>query len=99
MHKQFYVYILASYRNGTLYIGVTSNLPKRIWEHKNKVFKGFTSDYNVDKLVYYEFHETSESAIAREKQLKFWKRNWKKDLIENFNPQWSDLYEKIAAFA
>lgn len=97
MEKQFCVYILASQRNGTLYIGVTSDLLKRIWQHKNKVVEGFSNRYSVDKLVYYELHTTAESAITREKRLKVWKRNWKKDLIESFNPEWEDLYERIAA--
>ena len=96
MPKQFCVYILASDKNGTLYIGVTSNLTQRIWQHKNKVVDGFTKNYDVNKLVYYEVHETVESTLRREKRLKFWQRNWKKDLIESFNPQWKDLYNEIA---
>jgi putative endonuclease len=81
---------------GTLYIGVTSNLPKRVWEHRNHVVEGFTDRYNLDKLVYYEVHESAESAIKREKRLKFWLRQWKLEMIDKFNPDWNDLYESIA---
>jgi len=90
--KAYFVYILASQRNGTLYIGVTSNLQKRIWEHKNKIVKGFAEKYNVDKLIYYEQTENVMSALEREKQLKKWNRSWKIKLIEKKNPKWSDLY-------
>ena len=93
--KHYYVYILASRRNGTLYIGVTSDLIKRIWEHKEKVVEGFTKTYNVDKLVYYEQYRDPESAIKREKRLKKYKRQWKIDLIESENPRWKDLYEEL----
>jgi putative endonuclease len=96
VHKQPAVYILASKRNGTLYIGVTSDLAKRIWQHKNDVVDGFTKRYRVHALVWYELHETMESAIGREKALKNWKRAWKLELIENSNPGWQDLYETIA---
>ena len=95
MTKQPYVYILASKKNGTLYIGVTSNLIQRIWQHKNNEVEGFTKKYNVHTLVYYEQHETMESAITREKQMKKWKRDWKIQLIEKDNPQWEDLWLKI----
>jgi putative endonuclease len=94
--KQPAVYILASYKNGTLYIGVTSDLLKRIWQHKNDVLGGFTQSYNVHLLVYYEIHETMDSAIRREKQLKEWHREWKIRLIQLVNPNWRDLYEEIA---
>ena len=90
--NRYYVYILASKRNGTLYIGVTSNLIKRIYEHKNNSIEGFTKKYNIHNLVYYEITEDVNSAIAREKQLKIWKRNWKIELIEKNNPKWKDLY-------
>jgi putative endonuclease len=89
------VYILASERNGTLYIGVTSNLIKRIWEHKSDFVEGFTKQYQVHDLVWYEMSENIESAIIREKQLKEWKRQWKLDLIEKSNPYWNDLYPMI----
>jgi putative endonuclease len=92
--KQYYVYILASKRNGTLYIGVTSDLLKRIYEHKNNMVKGFTKKYHVHKLVYYEATESVESAIMREKQLKKWNRDWKIGLIEKTNPLWKDLYDE-----
>ena len=95
MSKNFCVYILASQRNGTLYIGVTSNLINRVWQHKNCVFDGFTKKYDVKQLVYYEQHHSAESAIYREKRLKEWKRKWKLQLIEKFNPNWDDLYESI----
>jgi putative endonuclease len=89
------VYILASKRNGTLYTGVTSNIVKRIWEHKNNQVEGFTKRYNVHHLVWYEIHDTMESAITREKRLKRWKRKWKLELIESKNPEWQDLYDTI----
>lgn len=93
--KTYYVYILASERNGTLYIGVTNDLLRRIYEHKKKIFTGFTSGYNVDKLVYYEFTNDVHTAIEREKQLKKWERKWKLDLIEEKNPRWNDLYYEL----
>ena len=93
--KKFFVYILCSKRNGTLYVGVTSDLIKRVYEHKNKLVDGFTKKYNVDNLVRYEIHETAETAITREKQIKKWKRDWKLQLIEENNPDWKDLYEII----
>ncbi len=93
--KQFHVYILASQRNGTLYTGVTSNLIQRTWQHKQKLVEGFTMKYGVNRLVYFEVHDTAESAIAREKQIKKWRRAWKLDLIEQRNPDWKDLYEVI----
>ncbi len=89
------VYILASQRNGTLYIGVTSDLGQRIWQHKNDVVDGFTKEYGVHMLVYYELHEDMENAIIREKRLKKWNRAWKLRLIEEMNPDWKDLYESI----
>lgn len=89
------VYILASQRNGTLYIGVTSDLVKRVWEHKNDLVEGFTKKYAVHLLVYYEMVENMESAIQRGKQLKKWNRDWKIDLIEKDNPEWRDLYETL----
>ena len=96
MERQPAVYILASQRNGTLYIGVTSNLPKRVWEHRNNVVEGFTRRYGVHSLVYFEIHETMYSAISREKQLKRWRRKFKLQLIESTNPTWRDLWEDIA---
>ena len=95
MAKQFYVYILASKRNGTLYTGVTSNLIQRVWQHKHDVIQGFTRKYNVKTLVYYEVHENAESALTREKKIKRWRRAWKLALIEDSNPEWRDLYEDI----
>jgi putative endonuclease len=96
MNEKIYcVYILASKRNGTLYIGVTSNLLKRVWEHKEKIVRGFTKKYNVDKLVYYEQTGNVIAAIEREKQLKKWRRKWKLELIEKENPRWEDLYYKL----
>jgi putative endonuclease len=97
MEKRFYVYILANKKYGTFYVGVTSDLIKRIWEHRNHVAEGFSDTYNLDKLVYYEVHETTESAIHKEKRLKFWRRQWKLELIDKFNLEWNDLYEAIAA--
>ena len=94
--KQPCVYILASQRNGTLYIGVTSNLMQRVWHHKNDLVEGFTKRYGVHTLVWYESHEMMESAIVREKAIKEWRRAWKLDLIEKGNPAWRDLYEELA---
>ena len=93
--KWYFVYILASKRNGTLYIGFTVNLLKRVWEHKNDKAKGFTKKYHVHFLVYYEQTQNVISAIEREKQLKKWNRSWKIRLIEKNNPQWEDLYDKL----
>jgi len=95
MSKQPAVYILASKRNGTLYTVVTSDIVKRIWEHKNNLVEGFTQRYTVHHLVWYELHASMASAITREKQLKKWKRIWKLELIEKDNPYWIDLYEAI----
>ena len=93
--KQPCVYILASCRNGTLYTGVTSNLMKRVWEHKNHLVRGFTQKYKIDQLVWYEMHSTMISAISREKAIKEWRRTWKLALIEKFNPTWKDLYDYL----
>jgi putative endonuclease len=93
--KEFYVYILCSKRNGTLYTGVTSNLIKRVYQHKKDLVEGFTRRYKVHRLVWYETHESWESAIKREKQIKKWKRAWKLIIIEKGNPSWDDLYEAI----
>jgi len=95
MSKQAAVYILASQRNGTLYIGVTSNLIKRVWEHKHDLVDGFTKEYQVHLLVYYELHSEMPAAIQREKQLEKWNRAWKIRLIEEVNPQWVDFWEGI----
>ncbi len=95
MPKHPCVYILASRRNGTLYVGVTSDLVKRVWEHKSDAVKGFTERYRVHTLVWFEQHESMESAISREKAIKEWKRRWKLDLIERQNPKWRDLYSEI----
>jgi putative endonuclease len=95
MKKQPCVYILSSQRNGTLYIGVTSNLVKRGWEHRHGVVEGFTKKYGVHHLVYDEIHGDMMSAITREKQLKKWNRVWKLRLIEEYNPTWRDLWEEL----
>ena len=87
--------MLANKRNGTLYIGVTSNLVKRVWEHKNNLVEGFTKRYSVHQLVWYELHDSIVSAIEREKRLKEWKRKWNLELIESTNPNWQDLYYSI----
>ena len=92
----FYVYLLASKPYGTLYAGVTSDLAKRVWEHKSKAVQGFTAHYNVDTLVWFEAHESAESAIRREKQIKEWKRDWKISLIESDNPRWVDLFPGLS---
>jgi putative endonuclease len=94
--RQFYVYILASKIGGTLYIGVTNNLIRRVYEHREKFVEGFTKQYDVTRLVYYEAHSEIEAAIVREKQMKKWNRAWKVRLIEETNPNWDDLYPRIA---
>ena len=93
--KQAYIYIMTNKRNGTIYIGVTSDLPNRVWQHKNDSIKGFTKKYSLHTLVYFEQHDDIKSAIEREKQLKKWKRKWKLELIEKQNSNWNDLYENI----
>jgi putative endonuclease len=87
----YYVYILTNKPFGTLYVGMTSDLPRRVWEHKNKVVPGFTKRYAVDRLVWFEVHNNSEAALRREKQIKEWKREWKINLLEHENPCWEDL--------
>lgn len=96
MEKEFHVYMLASGRNGTLYIGVTSALVQRIWQHRNGVVEGFTHRYRVHRLVWFEPHPDARAAVTRERQLKEWKRAWKIQLIEARNPAWRDLYDDIA---
>ena len=93
--KQPCVYLLASRRNGTLYVGVTSDLVKRVWEHKEDLADGFSKRYGVHTLVWYELHESMEAAIQREKAIKEWKRRWKLELIEKHNPGWRDLYDEL----
>ena len=95
MEKQFAVYILASRRNGTLYIGVTSNLPRRAWEHREGAVDGFTKEHGVKTLVWFEMHDNAEAAITREKRLKKWNRAWKLALIEETNPEWKDLFGEL----
>ena len=97
--KEPCIHILASKHNGTLYVGVTSDLIRRIYLHKNKLIKGFTSQYDVYMLVHVESFETMEQAIHREKCIKEWKRAWKLELIKKHNPKWNDLYEEYAAYA
>jgi putative endonuclease len=96
MSKQFYVYILAKDRNGTFYVGFTSDLIKRVWEHKNEVADGFTKKYGIKMLVYYEAFSDPENAILREKRLKRWTRASKLKAIQKMNPEWNDLYEEIS---
>lgn len=95
MKRMGYVYIMASKRNGTLYIGVTSDLIKRAYEHRSHAVVGFTDKYRVELLVWYEIHDSIESAILREKQLKKWNRSWKIRIIEEMNPSWQDLYDSL----
>jgi putative endonuclease len=95
--RNFYLYILASRPGGTLYVGVTNNLVRRVYEHRTKTIKGFTTRYNVDKLVYFEVHDTAYAAIQREKNMKHWPRVWKVRLIAQSNPSWRDLYEEVAS--
>ena len=93
--SMFYVYLLASKPYGTLYIGTTSDLARRVWEHKNGLVPGFTKQYRIDRLVWFEAHETAAAALHREKQLKEWKRDWKINLLERDNPHWLDLYPSL----
>jgi putative endonuclease len=95
--KQPAVYIMTSHRNGTLYVGVTSNLAKRVWEHRNDSVEGFTRRYGLHRLVWYELHDSMSSAITREKVIKKWKREWKLRMIEEHNPTWADLYESFCS--
>ncbi len=97
MSEHFYVYILASKRNGTLYIGVTNDLVRRVFEHRQGAVPGFTKRYRVHSLVYFEQFDNVTAAIQREKTMKFWSRQWKVNKIEEGNPTWRDLYEEIAA--
>ena len=92
----FFVYLLASKPYGTLYVGVTTHLVRRVWEHKSKAVPGFTAKYRVDRLVWFELHEDWASAIGREKQIKEWKRDWKIELIEQKNSHWLDLYNDLS---
>jgi putative endonuclease len=96
MEKHGFVYIMASARNGTLYLGVTSDLPKRIWEHRNGVVEGFTRKHNCKLLVWYEAYESLDAARLRERQMKEWKRAWKIREIEGLNPTWEDLFHRLA---
>ncbi len=93
--KQFFVYMLATRKDGPLYVGVTSNLTKRAYEHRSRAVPGFTAKFNVYRLVWFELHDNAESAIVREKRLKRWQRAWKKKMIEENNPQWDDLFETL----
>ncbi|QSX79709.1 GIY-YIG nuclease family protein [Agrilutibacter solisilvae] len=95
MERQPAVYVLANGRNGTLYIGVTSDLVARVWQHRNHVVDGFTKQHGIGALVWYELHATMDSAITREKRLKKWRRAWKIDLVEQTNPYWRDLWPDI----
>ena len=99
MNKGYYVYILRNHLGTVLYIGVTNDLIRRVYEHRNKLVEGFTKRYNVDRLIYYEVHDSIESAIMREKQIKKWKRGWKQNLILGFNPKLYDLYDKVCQSA
>jgi putative endonuclease len=92
----FYVYLLASKPYGTLHVGVTSDLARRVWEHKHKLVPGFTERYSIDRLVWFESHDTIEAAIRREKRIKEWKRDWKINLIESDNPRWIDLFRNLS---
>jgi putative endonuclease len=95
MERQPCVYLLASKRHGTLYVGVTSSLVKRVWEHKQHAVAGFTSKYHVTRLVWYESHESMYAAIQREKSIKRWRREWKISLVESSNPEWKDLADEL----
>jgi putative endonuclease len=95
MEKHSYIYIMTNFNNTTLYVGVTNNIVRRVYEHKNKLVEGFTSKYNITKLVYFEGFDSIENAILREKQLKSGSRKKKEDLINSMNPKWEDLYDSI----
>ena len=95
--KQPCVYIMSSRPRGVLYVGVTSDLVKRAWEHRNHFVAGFTRKYSVDRLIWFEMHETMDSALAREKSIKRWKRAWKIEMIERSNPEWRDLFDEFVA--
>ncbi|MCR5506899.1 MAG: GIY-YIG nuclease family protein [bacterium] len=95
MSKQYYIYILTNLKNNVFYIGSTSDLQKRIYEHKNKIFKGFSKKYNVEKLVYYEIYDDPYLMVSRERQLKNWHRDWKINLIKSKNPDFNDLYDSL----
>ncbi|MGE0152760.1 MAG: GIY-YIG nuclease family protein [Reyranellaceae bacterium] len=95
MDRRFYVYMLASKTNGTLYVGVTNDLSRRVFEHREKAVSGFTSKYGVTRLVWFEAFDSAEAAIQHEKRLKRWRREWKIQLIEKANPAWRDLYEEL----
>jgi len=97
MDREYYVYILTNHRYGTLYVGVTNDLVRRIWEHKNNVVEGFTREHDLHRLVWYEIHSDPCQAISREKLIKKWHRDWKVNLIQSMNPDWSDLFDGIAA--
>jgi len=92
---QYYIYIMANKKNGTLYVGLTNDLIRRVYEHKNDLIEGFTKKYRIHILVYYEVYRDIKNAIIREKRLKKWNRNWKIQLIEKNNPEWEDLYDKL----
>jgi putative endonuclease len=98
MQKNYYVYILASRKYGTLYTGIAYNLKKRIYQHREKLYKGFTEKYSINKLVYFESYHKIDQAILREKRIKKWNRSWKIKLIEGMNPNWNDLYDEISNF-
>jgi putative endonuclease len=95
--RSYFVYLLASRRNGTLYVGITGDLKRRVWEHRQDLVEGFTKKYGVKLLVWYEHTESIESAIVREKQIKMWNRDWKIQLIESANPDWRDIYDELGA--
>lgn len=95
LYKYYFIYIISNKKSGVLYIGVTDNLKRRIWEHKNKIVKGFSNKYNLDKLVYFEVYQDIKEAIKREKVLKKWNREWKIKLIEKENIDWKDLYDDL----
>jgi putative endonuclease len=98
MERHAAVYILTSRRDGPLYIGVTSNLLARVWQHRNDLIEGFTRRYRLHRLIYFEVHDSMYAAISREKQLKEWRRGWKLELIEKSNPEWRDLWDEISRF-
>lgn len=97
MERQFYVYILTNLPYGPLYVGITNDLVRRAWEHRNGVVPGFSRDHRLHRLVWYQVHSTALDAIAQEKRIKKWHRDWKVNLIQSMNPAWNDLYESLTA--
>ncbi len=98
MQRQYFVYLLASAPYGTLYVGITNDVLRRVWEYRNDLVEAFSREYQTHRLVWYEIHESPYAAITREKSIKRWRRDWKVNLIQRMNPEWRDLYESLTAY-